>query len=93
MKSLFKSSLVHLLFLVFSFQCVAQSSMQGYLFAYFEGTGADQEAIRFAVSDDAVHWKALNQNNPIIPSAAISNTGGVRDPHLLRGAEAGADPG
>ncbi|MFD1768614.1 family 43 glycosylhydrolase [Sphingobacterium suaedae] len=59
----------------------------GYLFAYFEGTGKRdlQEQLRFAVSDDAVHWRALNGNKPIIPSALISQTGGIRDPHIVRG--------
>ena len=34
--------------------------MDGYLFAYFEGKGDgdQQEQVRFAVSDDAIHWKA-----------------------------------
>ena len=57
----------------------------GYLFAYFEGRGADQEALRFAVSEDAVHWSALNGNKPILGSDTIAATGGIRDPHLLRG--------
>ena len=62
-------------------------NLEGYLFAYFEGKGPGekQEQIRFAVSDDAIHWNALNNNQPIIPSDKISNTGGVRDPHILRG--------
>lgn len=59
----------------------------GYLFAYFEGSGdkALQEQLRFGVSADAVNWFALNNNKPIIPSSQISQTGGIRDPHLLRG--------
>ena len=56
-----------------------------YLFAYFTGNSGDQEAIRFALSDDGYEFKALNKNNPIISSSAISSTGGVRDPHILRG--------
>jgi arabinoxylan arabinofuranohydrolase len=56
-----------------------------YLFAYFTGNNIDQEAIRFALSDDAHAFKALNGNKPIISSAAISATGGIRDPHILRG--------
>jgi len=62
--------------------------LEGYLFAYFEGKGTSdkQEQLRFAVSDDAVNWKALNNNQPIIASKDISNTGGVRDPHILRAA-------
>ncbi|QDH81454.1 family 43 glycosylhydrolase [Echinicola soli] len=59
----------------------------GYLFAYFEGGGeaANQEQIRFAVSADAVNWQALNNNQPVLSSSTISQTGGVRDPHILRG--------
>lgn len=59
----------------------------GYLFAYFEGSGTPelQEQLRFAVSTDAVHWTALNDNKPIIASDTISKSGGIRDPHILRG--------
>jgi len=59
----------------------------GYLFAYFEGSGDKntQEQLRFAVSQDAQNWVALNNNKPILSSADISQTGGVRDPHILRG--------
>ena len=59
----------------------------GYLFAYFEG-GGDQnlmEQLRFAVSEDAQNWYALNGNRPIIASDSISESGGIRDPHILRG--------
>lgn len=65
----------------------ANQKFEGYLFAYFEGTGRrnEQEQIRFAVSENATHWTALNRNRPILASAEISQTGGVRDPHLLRG--------
>lgn len=39
------------------------SPYKGYIFAYFEGTGdADkQEHLRFAVSEDAKNWFALNK--------------------------------
>lgn len=57
----------------------------GYLFAYFEGKGDSQENLRFAVSRDARHWRALNGNNPVIASDTISTSGGIRDPHILRG--------
>lgn len=56
-----------------------------YLFAYFTGNAKDEEAIRFALSDDGYHFKALNGNKPVLSSAKISSTGGVRDPHILRG--------
>lgn len=62
------------------------SPFDGYLFAYFEGSdGVNAEQLRFAVSQDAINWFALNNNRPIIPSSEISETGGVRDPHILRG--------
>jgi hypothetical protein len=57
----------------------------GYLFAYFTGNTGDQESIRFALSDDAFVYTALNNDNPVLNSATISSSGGVRDPHILRG--------
>ena len=59
----------------------------GYLFAYFEGSGDAnlQEHLRFAVSEDAKNWYALNGNRPVILSDSISESGGIRDPHILRG--------
>lgn len=87
MKSIFKIALCSIL-------CVSSLSAQkkdlkGYLFAYFEGKGPaeKQEQLRFAVSDDAVNWKALNNNEPVVASKDISNAGGIRDPHILRGAD------
>jgi len=66
---------------------VRDKTFDGYLFAYFEGAGdkLKQEQLRFAVSSDAVNWTALNNNRPIIPSDEISQTGGIRDPYLMRG--------
>lgn len=61
------------------------SPFTGYLFAYFEGSGNSQEELRFAISEDARNWHALNNNQPIIASKDISESGGIRDPHLLRG--------
>lgn len=55
-----------------------------YLFVYFTGNKQYDEQIRFALSYDGYTYKALNQNQPVIQSAAISQTGGVRDPHILR---------
>ncbi len=58
----------------------------GYVFAYFEGRGdnAKQEHLRFAISEDAKTWRTLNNNRPIISSDTISESGGIRDPHILR---------
>ena len=59
----------------------------GYLFVYFEGGGDSKqmEQLRFAVSEDAQNWFALNGNKPVIASDSISTSGGIRDPHILRG--------
>ena len=59
----------------------------GYLFAYFEGGGDNnlQEQLRFAISEDARNWYALNEGRPVVGSDSISESGGIRDPHILRG--------
>ncbi|WP_237390456.1 family 43 glycosylhydrolase [Fulvivirga sediminis] len=57
----------------------------GYLFAYFTGNGPGQEQVHYAISKDGYNYFALNHNQPIIDSKEISNSGGVRDPHILRG--------
>lgn len=59
--------------------------MAAYLFAYFTGSSPGKEQIHYAVSKDGFHYRALNQNRPIIDSKEISVSGGVRDPHILRG--------
>lgn len=56
-----------------------------YLFVYFTGNDSTEEAVRYAISVNAPHFYALNNNNPILDSKKISSTGGVRDPHILRG--------
>lgn len=59
---------------------------EGYLFAYFEGSGdgANQEQLRFATSVNTKDWYALNSNQPVLNSDQIANSGGIRDPHILR---------
>lgn len=57
----------------------------GYLFVYFTGNFKSQEAIHFALSSDGLTYTALNNNEPVINSENISKTGGIRDPHILRG--------
>lgn len=61
----------------------------GYLFAYFDGKveRSQYEQLRFAVSEDGFSWKSLNENKPIVSSSDISQTGGIRDPHILRKAD------
>ncbi|WP_254071000.1 family 43 glycosylhydrolase [Pedobacter sp. L105] len=55
-----------------------------YLFTYFT-SGKGGEAIRFALSNDGYHYRALNDNRPVLDPSTGSTTGGVRDPHILRG--------
>lgn len=64
---------------------IAEKDHVAYLFAYFTGNGPGQEQIHFAVSTDGLNYRALNSNRPIIDSRKISTSGGVRDPHILRG--------
>jgi arabinoxylan arabinofuranohydrolase len=66
---------------------ITPSKYTAYLFAYFTGNSKSEEAIRFALSNDGYNYRALNGNQPVIPSEKISSTGGVRDPHILRGAD------
>ena len=60
---------------------------KAYLFTYFTGNSKNEEAIRFAISADGYNYRALNNNNAVNSSDKISSTGGVRDPHILRGAD------
>jgi arabinoxylan arabinofuranohydrolase len=68
-----------------SASCVQSTKNEAYLFTYFTGNGPGEEAIRFAVSIDGYNYLALNNNEPVIDSKEISKSGGVRDPHILRG--------
>lgn len=60
-------------------------SKAGYLFVYFTGNDKKEEAIHFAISKNGYSFNALNKDEPVISSEKISSTGGVRDPHILRG--------
>lgn len=62
----------------------AEKDFVGYLFTYFTGGSPRGEQINFAISKDGYNYFALNGNRPVINSADISSTGGVRDPHILR---------
>ncbi|MGN0504979.1 MAG: immunoglobulin-like domain-containing protein [Lachnospiraceae bacterium] len=56
-----------------------------YLFAYFTGNEAGQEAISISVSRDAYQWEELNGGKPILTSTL--GTKGLRDPFIIRSAE------
>jgi len=101
-KSIFKCSVLVLAFIIFSVANAQQVSKKklpkteakssivkstAYLFAYFTGNTNDEEAIRFAVSNDGYNFRALNNNQPVLDSKQISSSGGIRDPHILRGVD------
>lgn len=65
----------------------ANEKYTAYLFTYFTGNAKAGESIHFALSNDGCNFRALNTNKPILSSEKISETGGVRDPHILRGAD------
>lgn len=56
--------------------------MAAYLFAHFIGEEKNGEQIYFSVSRDGLHWKDLNNGNPVLFSQ--TGTCGVRDPFLVR---------
>jgi len=55
-----------------------------YLFVYFTGNGKGEEQIRFALSKDGYQFRALNGNKPVVDLSKVTESGGVRDPHILR---------
>ena len=62
----------------------AADDMAGYLFVYFTGNDPRDESINYALSRDGLNFRALNDNAPVLDSKLISETGGVRDPHIVR---------
>ena len=77
-----------IVFTLTGWSAMAQKSKNtAYLFTYFTGNEGLEESIHFAISNDGYTYRALNHNQPVISSAAISSTGGVRDPHILRGSD------
>lgn len=73
----------------FKVEIAEDEGYSAYLFAYFTGNGNGEEAIRFALSNDGFTYRALNGDQAVIDSKVISTTGGVRDPHILRGTNDG----
>ncbi|QES87808.1 family 43 glycosylhydrolase [Rhizosphaericola mali] len=82
-------AIAFILFVLFTFikkDNFAQNkdNTSAYLFVYFTGNAVTDESIHFGLSWDGYHYRALNKNEPILQSNLISETGGVRDPHILR---------
>lgn len=64
---------------------IQEKDYVAYLFTYFTGNHISEEAVCYAVSMDGYSYWALNGGKPVLDSKVISSTGGVRDPHILRG--------
>ena len=62
-----------------------KTKMAGYLFVHFVGEEKNGEQIYFSLSRDGLHWKDLNDKNPVLYSR--TGTCGVRDPFLVRDPE------
>ncbi|MGN1263977.1 MAG: hypothetical protein ACI4TW_08060 [Prevotella sp.] len=56
-----------------------------FLFAYFTGNATNQQQVHYAVSDNGLDFTPLNSGLPVIAADSISVSGGIRDPHILRG--------
>lgn len=79
-----------LLLLLFSlFLCLgplptrAKTKDGGYLFAYFRGNGADQQ-VYYAFGRNGLDFTPLNGGKPVVAADTIAESGGVRDPHIMR---------
>lgn len=66
-------------------EALPEKDLNAYLFVYFTGNDVKDETVHYAASPDGYHYYALNNNQPVLDSKAIASTGGVRDPHILRG--------
>lgn len=65
---------------------ISEDDFEGYLFAHFIGEQDENaEQIYFAISEDGLRFKDMNQCKPVL----ISHVGekGVRDPYICRSAE------
>lgn len=66
--------------------CITEEDYAGYLFGHFIGEENElSEQIYFAISEDGLHFKDMNNAKPVL----ISEIGecGVRDPYLYRSKE------
>lgn len=62
---------------------ISENDFVGYLFAFFIGEQSENsEQIYFALSEDGLNFKDLNNNKPVLVS--IVGERGVRDPYLYR---------
>lgn len=66
-----------------AFLATADEARDHYLFAYFTGNSTEQQKVKFAVSEDGLHYNALNSNRAIVNQTV--GTGCARDPYIFIG--------
>ncbi len=64
--------------------CKKSVDFTGYVYVYFTGSDAGEEEIHYAISEDGFHYRALNNNTPVLDSKNYTSSGGARDPYILR---------
>ncbi|MBS6212398.1 MAG: Ig-like domain-containing protein, partial [Proteus hauseri] len=65
---------------------ITEEDFEAYVFAYFKGEGsATGEQIYFATSEDGLHWKDMNDGEPVLKSELGEK--GLRDPFIIRSPE------
>jgi len=83
------NKVIRALLLLLALSCSVQGSgeerMKHYLFSYFIDNTTEGQQLHFAISDDGIHFTPLNGGKPVVGSDTIAVSGGIRDPHLLRG--------
>ena len=78
-------TLLLLLALSYSVWSRGEGEMRHYLFVYFLNNTTEGQQTCYAISDDGINFTPLNGGKPVIASDSIAVSGGIRDPHLLRG--------
>lgn len=76
-----------ILLLLITINVEAKNKTPYYLFAYFKGNQTCEQQIYYAVSTDGVNFKPLNHEKPMVSADSVSVSGGLRDPHILRGSD------
>ena len=68
--------------------CATMASAEkytSYLFCFFSNNSPEGEQVRYAISDDGINYRSLNDGKPVILSDSIALKKSIRDPHILRG--------
>ena len=66
-----------------AFRMEQNNNCRSYLFAYFPNN--NDENLYYAISTDGFNYTPLNNGNRILNSQDFTISGGIRDPHILRG--------